>query len=78
MVASSALARGGVLSFSVSETGTYTMEAGLQDYFVPMTGSVTVDRDNGIDHYTPTEPHVVETIYLIPRLPGTGLGRSTT
>ena len=40
------------------------MEAGLQDYFVPMTGSVTVDRDEGI-HYTSTEPHVVETIYPI-------------
>ena len=62
---------GGVLSFSVLETGTYTMEAGLQDYFVPMTGSVTVDRDDGI-HYTSTESHVVETIYLDPTTSGEG------
>ena len=43
----------------------------MQDYFVPMTGSVTVDRDNGI-HYTSTEPHVVETIYLDPTTSGDG------
>ena len=70
-VVASRAGTGGVLSFSVSETGTYTMEAGLQDYFVPMTGSVTVDRDNGI-HYTSTEPHVVETIYLDPTTSGDG------
>ena len=70
-VVASRAGTGGVLSFSVSETGTYTMEAGLQDYFVPMTGSVTVDRDNGI-HYTSTEHHVVETIYLDPTTSGEG------
>ena len=43
----------------------------MQDYFVPMTGSVTVDRDNGI-HYTSTEHHVVETIYLDPTTSGEG------
>ena len=65
IVISSQQGTGGALSFSVNETGTYTMQAGMQDYFVPMTGSVTVDRDNGI-HYTSTENHVVETSYLEP------------
>ena len=69
-VVASRAGTGGVLSFSVSETGTYTMEAGLQDYFVPMTGSVTVDRDNGV-HYTSTENYVVETVYLDPTSTGT-------
>ncbi|WP_255301832.1 RHS repeat domain-containing protein [Butyricimonas sp. Marseille-P3923] len=61
---------GGALSFNASEPGTYTIEAGLQDYFVPMTGSVTVDRDNGV-HYTSTANYVVETVYLDPTSPGT-------
>ena len=56
---------GAALSFSAREAGNYTIEAGLQDYFVPMTGSVTVDRDNGV-HYTSTENYVVETVYLDP------------
>ena len=61
---------GSSLSFNASEPGTYTIEAGLQDYFVPMTGSVTVDRDNGV-HYTSTENYVVETVYLDPTSTGT-------
>ena len=64
-VISSQQGTGGALSFSVNETGTYTMQAGIQDYFVPMNGSVIVDRDNSI-HYTTTQNHVVETSYLDP------------
>ena len=56
---------GAALSFSVNETGVYTMEAGIQDHFVPMTGSVTVDRDDGI-HFSYMENHVVEMMYLDP------------
>jgi len=64
-VLSSQQGTGEAISFSVNETGTYTIQAGMQDYFVPMTGSVTVDRNNDI-HYTSTENHVVEMMYLDP------------
>ncbi len=62
---------GGALSFNVTEPGTYTITAGLQDYYVQMIGSVTVAAISGNDGYA-------ESFVLPPAPESSALIRSIT
>lgn len=54
---------GGSLSYSVNIPGTYTVQAGIQDYRVSMNGSITVDGFNGL-YYSPGKNYVIERTYM--------------
>lgn len=54
---------GGTLSYSVNIPGTYTVQAGIQDYRVSMNGSITVDGFNGL-YYSPGKNYIIERTYM--------------
>lgn len=58
---------GQAISFNVMEPGTYTISAGLQDYYVAMNGSATVTQgSSSAIYFTETVSYAAEKLYLDP------------
>lgn len=64
-VVSTLAGTGTAISFYASDAGVYSIEGGLQDHYVSMSGTATIERSDGI-YYTTTRGYKIERLFLDP------------